>query len=45
LQLVARSTARRSFAIPRLAVERPDKYLSDLVVNCYRGTEPQPSSE
>ena len=45
LQLVARSTSQRSFAIHREAVERPDKYLSDLVVHCYRGTEPSPTRE
>lgn len=45
LQLVARSTSRRSFAIHREAIERPDKYLSDLVVHCYRGTESTPTRE
>lgn len=45
LPMVARSTSRRRFAIQREAVERPDKFLSDLVVHCYCGTEPSPSRE
>ncbi|HCN27445.1 MAG TPA: ATP-dependent protease [Verrucomicrobiales bacterium] len=45
LQLVARNTARKVFHLGPEAVERPDKFLSDLVVNCYRGAEPAPSPE
>lgn len=45
LQLVARSTSQKAFHLGIEAVERPDKFLSDLVVNCYRAGEAPATSE
>lgn len=45
LQLVARSTAQKAFHLGINAVEKPDKFLSDLVVNSYRSGEAPTLSE
>ncbi|MGE9266923.1 MAG: AAA family ATPase [Verrucomicrobiales bacterium] len=37
LKLIQQNTGREEFAIPREAVENPDRFLSDLVVASYRG--------
>jgi len=42
LQLISRSTGQTVFQLGRHAVDAPDKYLSDLVVNSYR--QPETSS-
>jgi len=39
LQLVSRSTGQKAFHIDRVAVEDPDRFLSDLVVSSYRQPE------
>lgn len=39
LQLVSRSTGRVKFVLDRSAVDAPDKYLSDLIVQSYRQPE------
>ncbi len=50
LQLVARSRGQKIFHLDRNGVEKPDRFLSDLVVNSYRhdmnhDSIPTPSSE
>ncbi|WP_078816170.1 AAA family ATPase [Prosthecobacter debontii] len=42
LQLVSRSTGQKAFHVDREAVERPDKFLSDLVVASYRQSDSTP---
>ena len=40
LQLIASNTNEKSFALPRRAIEEPDRYLSDLVVASYKRSHP-----
>lgn len=42
LQLVSRSTGQKAFHINRDAVEQPDRFLSELVVDSYRQSETSP---
>jgi hypothetical protein len=39
LKLISRGTGQTTFQLDRQAVDAPDKYLSDLVVNSYRQPE------
>jgi hypothetical protein len=44
LRLISRNTGQTHFPLDQAAVESPERYLSDLVVNSYRLPETEPSS-
>ena len=44
LKLIQKNTGRQTFLLPLRAVEDPEGYLSDLVLESYRKEEPLPSS-